>query len=81
MTMKMLRGQPLNDYLANQLPGDGLPFDRACLIIFGLGSALAYAHKHRIAHSDFEPANAFICENGEVKVLDFGIARVVKQPG
>ena len=42
---------------------------------------MGYAHDNYIVHSDFKPGDAFICENGEVKVLDFGIARAVKQPG
>ena len=81
MTMEMLRGQPLNEFFANDLPDIGLPFDQAWPIIQGLASALAYAHKNHIVHSDFKPANAFLCENGEVKVLDFGIARAIKNPG
>ena len=81
MTMEMLKGQPLNEYFANDLPDSGLPFDQAWPIIRGLASALGYAHKNHIVHSDFKPANAFICENGVVKVLDFGIARAIKQPG
>ena len=81
MTMEMLKGQPLNEYLANDLPDSGLPFEQAWPIILGLASALGYAHKNHIVHSDFKPANASLCDNDDVKVLDFGIARAIKQPG
>lgn len=81
MTMEMLDGQPLNEYFATELPDEGLAFDKAWPIIRGLGLALGYAHQNHIVHSDFKPGNAFICENGDVKVLDFGIARAVKAPG
>jgi len=73
MVMEILEGQTLKDYIKNKAV-NGIPFKKAWPIINGLALALAYAHKHNIVHSDFKPGNIFIKENGEVKVLDFGIA-------
>lgn len=81
MTMEMLDGQPLNEYFATDLPDNGLSVEQARPIIEGLSAALAHAHKKRIVHSDFKPGNAFICADGNVKVLDFGIARAIHTPG
>jgi serine/threonine protein kinase len=39
-----------------------------------MADALGHAHKKNIVHSDFKPGNVFIDKNGEVRVLDFGIA-------
>ena len=50
-------------------------------MIDGLGKALIYAHEHSIVHSDFKPGNCFQTKEGVMKVLDFGIARAVKNPG
>ncbi len=80
MTMELLEGLPLNAFLKQQVPEGGLSFKSAWPIIKDLGDALAYAHKNNLVHSDFKPANAFICDNGTVKVIDFGIARAVRNP-
>lgn len=50
-------------------------------MVQGLGAALVYAHERNIVHSDFKPGNCFITKEGVLKVLDFGIARAVKNPG
>ena len=81
LTMELLEGQPLNEYITETLPDTGLPFDDAAPIINALGQALSFAHQRHIVHSDFKPANAFMTNNGEVKVLDFGIARAFKRAG
>lgn len=79
LTMEYLQGQALNTYLRRQVrPRGGLPLEEALPIIRGLGQALAYAHERDIVHSDFKPANCFLTDGGAVKVLDFGIARVVQ---
>lgn len=79
LTMEYLDGQPLNSYLRREVrPRGGLPFAEAFPIIHGLGQALGYAHEHDIVHSDFKPANCFLTRSGAVKVLDFGIARVIQ---
>ena len=82
LTMELLEGQALNEFIKKKVrPQGGLPFDEAFPIIEGLGHALVYAHDRSIVHSDFKPGNCFITKDGTMKVLDFGIARAVKNPG
>ncbi len=81
ITMELMEGMPLNDYIKKTVrKQNGLPFNEAFNIIKQLGAALSYAHDRRLVHSDFKPGNAFLCNDGMVKTLDFGIARAVKNP-
>ncbi|WP_042886708.1 serine/threonine-protein kinase [Cupriavidus necator] len=74
LTMEYLSGTSLNHVL--KAPGfAGMPMARAMSIINGMGNALAYAHERGFVHCDFKPANVFLTDSGEVKVIDFGIAR------
>jgi len=82
ITMELMEGYPLNTYLKKKVkPRGGLPPEEALGIIRQLGAALGYAHRRDIVHSDFKPGNCFLCNDGTVKVLDFGIARAVKHQG
>ena len=76
MTMELLDGQPLSRLIAAHKL-QGLPPEEALPLLHGVGEALAYAHKKGIVHSDFKPGNVFVTRTGDVKVLDFGIARAV----
>ncbi|MEN7526289.1 MULTISPECIES: serine/threonine protein kinase [unclassified Cupriavidus] len=79
LTMEYLQGKSLNRVL--RAPEfTGLPYIKAMPIIVGMGSALAYAHERGFVHCDFKPANVFLTDRGEVKVIDFGIARGFQQP-
>ncbi len=81
ITMELMEGSPLNTYIKKTVRKQGgLPFDEAYGVVEQLGSALSYAHARRLVHSDFKPGNAFLCNDGTVKTLDFGIARAVKNP-
>jgi serine/threonine protein kinase len=81
LIMELLEGMPLNKYIEEKLPANGFSFMEAWPIIDSLGQALAFAHRRNVVHSDFKPANAFITNDGAIKVLDFGIARAFKKPG
>lgn len=82
LVMELLEGQPLNEFIKKVVrPRSGLPFAEALPMVQGLGAALVYAHEHNIVHSDFKPGNCFLTKDGQMKVLDFGIARAVKNPG
>lgn len=81
ITMELMEGMELKDFIKKEVKKKGgLPFDEAFGIIKQLGAALSYAHERRLVHSDFKPGNAFLCSDGTVKTLDFGIARAVKNP-
>jgi serine/threonine protein kinase len=81
ITMELMEGMELKDYIKKVVrPKGGLEFDEAYDIIKQLGAGLIYAHERNLVHSDFKPGNAFMCNDGTVKTLDFGIARAVKNP-
>jgi len=78
LTMEYLSGQPLSRRL--RAPDfHGLPYPEALPIITGMANALAYAHERGFVHCDFKPANVFVTDKGQVKVIDFGIARVFRR--
>jgi hypothetical protein len=78
LTMEYLSGKPLSQILRTP-DFHGMPVGAALPIVRGMSAALAYAHERGFVHCDFKPANVFLTEHGEVKVIDFGIARVFQR--
>jgi serine/threonine protein kinase len=76
MTMELLTGRTL-DSMTREARGKGMKREIALPIIRGISEGLAYAHRKGIVHSDLKPGNVFIAEDGNAKILDFGIARAV----
>jgi len=70
--MELLQGQDLLQALRQGIP---LPLDRKVSIILQVLDGLAHAHQTGIVHRDIKPANIFICQDGTVKIMDFGVAR------
>jgi serine/threonine protein kinase len=77
LVMELLEGESLDRLLARHKE-NGLPLDLARNVIESAGSALRHAHSRGLVHSDFKPANVFVTRAGEIKVIDFGIARIAK---
>lgn len=78
IVMEYVRGHTLREILQK---GERLAFERALEIVSGVLDALAYSHKNGIVHRDIKPGNIMITSTGEVKVMDFGIARALSDAG
>jgi hypothetical protein len=79
LTMEYLVGRPLSQVL--RAPGfHGLPQPEVLRIVGGICRALGYAHQKGFVHCDLKPGNIFLTDKGEVKVIDFGIARAFHKP-
>lgn len=74
LTMELLDGQPLD----RMIPGGGMALEQLLEIAGGLASALTVAHEKGIVHRDLKPANAMVTREGQVKVLDFGLAKIAR---
>ncbi|MBI5069538.1 MAG: protein kinase [Deltaproteobacteria bacterium] len=70
LVLELLRGQTLGERL-EQGP---LARAEALRIAVEISEALAHAHGQGVVHRDLTPGNVFLCEDGRVKVLDFGLA-------
>jgi len=65
--------------LASRIQRQPLELREAIEIAVQIADALAEAHSHRIIHRDVKPQNVMLTLSGQVKVLDFGLARVVRE--
>ena len=74
MVMEFVRGETL-DKLSERL-GPIAP-DRSAYLIDLILSALEHAHRAGIVHRDIKPANVMVSDEGGIKIMDFGIARVL----
>jgi serine/threonine-protein kinase len=73
MAMEYLDGHDLSSHCHKE---NMLPPKVILNIIIRAAFALDYAHKHKVVHRDIKPANIMLTEKGQVKVTDFGIARL-----
>jgi len=72
ITMEHVQGKSLD----NLITGQGLALDRFFTVAVPLADALNAAHQQGITHRDLKPANIMVNDEGRVKVLDFGLAKL-----
>ncbi len=77
IVLEFVRGKSLRDRI-NQ---GTLPLPQTFAVMHGVLQALDYAHKRAIVHRDMKPENVLMSEEGDVKVADFGIARLTDDSG
>jgi beta-lactam-binding protein with PASTA domain len=80
IVMEFVSGRTLRDVL-NQSTGATMDPIRAMRVTEGILTALEYSHHHGIVHRDIKPANVMVTEDGDIKVMDFGIARAIADSG
>ena len=78
IVMELISGHTLRELIHK---GERVPLKRALEIGEGVLAALEYSHQSGIVHRDIKPANIMITDNGDVKVMDFGIARALADLG
>jgi TonB family protein len=73
LVMEFLEGRALNAFLRS---GGAFSLRQVCSLILRVADAIDYAHRHGIVHRDIKPGNIMMMDDGSVKVLDFGVARL-----
>ncbi len=74
IVMEKLEGESLKQ----RIHGKALDLDDLLDIAVQMADALAASHAKGIVHRDIKPANIFLTPNGQVKILDFGLAKLAK---
>lgn len=82
IVMELVSGETLREIIYTlRDAGKKLPVGRALEIAEGILTGLEYSHARQIVHRDIKPANVMITDSGDVKVMDFGIARAMDDLG
>ncbi|MFQ5525229.1 MAG: protein kinase [Thermoanaerobaculia bacterium] len=74
IAMEWIDGRSLRDLLDRHAP---LPVDRIADLALQLAEGLAEAHRCGFAHRDLKPQNVMVTSDGQVKILDFGLAKAI----
>jgi eukaryotic-like serine/threonine-protein kinase len=73
IVMELVEGEPIDRYCDQQ----GLTVDERLALLQVVARAVAYAHRRLVVHRDLKPSNILVTAAGEVKLLDFGIAKLL----
>jgi serine/threonine protein kinase/tetratricopeptide (TPR) repeat protein len=74
LVMEYVDGDPIDRYAARQ----ALSVDQRLALFDQVASAVEYAHQRLVVHRDLKPANILVTAQGEAKLLDFGIAKLLE---
>jgi len=75
IAMEYIEGLPIQHFCEEQ----HLTTEERCLLMGKVCDAVAYAHRHLVVHRDLKPSNILIAADGNPKLLDFGIAKLLSE--
>ncbi len=73
LVMELVEGETL----ADRIKGGAIPVDEALPLFLQIAEGLEAAHEKGVIHRDLKPANIKVTDDGQVKVLDFGLAKAI----
>jgi tetratricopeptide (TPR) repeat protein len=74
LAMELVDGEPIDQFCAKR----ALPMNERLQLFLKVCAAVSYAHQRLIVHRDIKPSNILVTADGSVKLLDFGIAKLVQ---
>ncbi len=77
LVMEFVEGERIDEYANERRLG----VDDRIRLTLGVAEAVEHAHRHMVVHRDLKPSNILVREDGSVKLLDFGIAKLLDEPG
>lgn len=79
LVMEYVEGQPVTDYARTGSNGQALSITEMLRLMIVVCQAVQEAHKRQIVHRDLKPSNVLVTAEGQVKLLDFGIAKSLSE--
>jgi hypothetical protein len=77
-TMKLVQGESMDAWLRRRFPGSIDRIEGGIEILLKVCDALAYAHHRGVVHRDLKPANIMVGDFGQVYLMDWGLAKLIR---